>query len=100
MSSYDEIKDVDDSFVRECDKKGLIHNLELVYSKKFPWADNVLLESIVTVEYKRHIKNMDKNKYLEEISNTADIAKYMKNKKTTNEIKYYIDKEEKEIKVI
>ena len=43
---------------------------------------------------------MDKNKYLEEISNTADIAKYMKNKKTTNEIKYYIDKEEKEIKVI
>ena len=99
MSSYDELKDVDDSFVRESDKKGLIHNLELVYSKKFPWADDVLLESIVTVEYKRHIKSMDKNKYLEEISKTSDVAKYMKNKKKT-EIKYYIDEKDSKIKVI
>lgn len=99
MSSYDEIKDVDDSFVRECDKKGLIHNLELAYSKKFPWADDALLESIVTVEYKRHIKSMDKNKYLEEISQTSDVAKYMKNKKKS-EIKYYIDEKDSKIKVI
>jgi hypothetical protein len=100
MSSYDEIKEIDDSFVRECDKKALIHNLELVYSTKFPWADDVLLESIVIVEYKRHIKSMDKNKYLEEISNTSDVTKYMKNKKNTGEIKYYIDQEDSKIKVI
>lgn len=98
--SWDELKDVDDSFVRECDKKGLINNLEIVYAAKFPWADDTLLESIVTVEYKRHIDNMDKQKYLDEISQTADVKKYMKNKKKTGEIKYYIDKDQKDVIII
>ena len=43
---------------------------------------------------------MDKNKYLEEISNTSDVTKYMKNKKNTGEIKYYIDEEDSKINVI
>jgi|TARA_R100000482_G_C5113571_1_gene141828 hypothetical protein len=95
----EELMKVDDSFVREVDKKGLINNLEIVYSKKFPWADDVLLESIVTIEYKRHIKNMDKNKYLKEISSTNDVNKYMQNKKKS-EINYYLDKTQDEVKII
>lgn len=85
------LQNVDDSYIRDKDKQGLIHNIELLYKNKFTWADDVLLASIVEIEYKRHVHSMDKEKYLDEISNKSDVTKYMKTVKQTAEIKYYID---------
>jgi tRNA A37 N6-isopentenylltransferase MiaA len=85
------LQNIDDSYIRDKDKQGLIHNIELLYKNKFTWADDVLLASIVEIEYKRHIQSMDKEKYLDEISNKSDVTKYMKTKKQTADIKYYID---------
>lgn len=91
----DEFKNFDDTFIRKIDKQTMVQDLEELYNKKFTWADEVLLQSLVTIHYKRFILKMDKQKYLDEIRDIEndtiknDISDFMKTDMCPKQIRSY-----------
>ena len=72
----EEICDPDDSFLKIDDKKNLLLHLKNLYTKKFPWADAVLLKILIKKHYNETIKNMNKEDYLNEKEN-QDVVDYL-----------------------
>ena len=65
-NTMEEIK-VDDSFVRDEDKKILLLHLKKMYAKKFEWADMNLVKVLMMHHYEEVITGINKDEYLLEI---------------------------------
>jgi hypothetical protein len=61
-------EDIDDSYIRQEDKKNLLITIKKIYETNMPWADEILMKCMIKHHYKDCIKNMDKKAYLEEIN--------------------------------
>jgi hypothetical protein len=61
-----QVTDIDDSWIDIADKKLLIKELKTLYTTKFDWADDALIESLVKYHYTATIKQIDEDAYLKE----------------------------------
>ena len=68
MLSESNDEDIDDSYIRQEDKKNLLITIKKIYETNMPWADQTLTKIMVKHHYKDCIKNMYKKAYLEEIN--------------------------------
>jgi len=67
---------VDDSWIEKEDKLLLLKHLNLLYSKKYEWANEILMKCLIKYHYNETIKNMNKEEYLKE-QETIDIDDFI-----------------------
>jgi len=56
----------DDSWIAVEDKRELLRVIKQSYETSMPWADHVLMKSLVKERYDRVVREMDKEEYLRE----------------------------------
>ena len=66
MIGYCSSINIDDSWIVPKDKLDLLEHIKTLYSKKYEWADDVLLKCLIKKHYNDVINNMNKEDYLKE----------------------------------
>ena len=73
------MKETDDSWVLPEDKRKLLQHIKELYSKKYEWADDILMKCLMKHHYNEVITAMDKDEYLKEKEQEQTVDEMIEN---------------------